>query len=445
MELMQKIRRSNAIYETSYIVIGIILMYFILVFMLGFYYGGLWILVAIPFMVTLFLIRKIRKQIILLAEAILQDKGVQVDTDFLPELTPLLAAVKTHSQQLRTFEAIVRNSNDIISTIDLTYKITSINPAGQKMYGYTALELLGQEITILAVPESSAELIKIFDRVKLGEEIVGYDMKRQRKDGTVIDVSLSISPIRDDQGQITGIMGLPRDITERKKMEAEMQRLDGLNLIGQMAASIAHEIRNPMTTVHGFLQLLEAKPKLLEFKDYFQLMLEELDRCNSIITEFLSLSRNTPINLRMQNLNTIINKLLPMLQADALRNEQVIVAELEELPNLELNDQEIRQVILNLARNGLESMKAGGTLTIKTFLERDYIVITFCDQGAGISGRILDSIGKPFLTTKENGTGLGLPVSYNIVYRHGGTIMIDTGSAGTTFFVRLPIKGQHLV
>jgi PAS domain S-box-containing protein len=399
---------------------------------------------SMPLLVTWFLIRKIKKQLISFAEAILEDNGVKIDTGFLPELTPILNAVKVHSQQLRTFEAIVRNSNDSITTIDLDYKITSINLAGQKMYGYTAIEALGQEITILAVPEGISELRDVLDRVKFGEEIIGYDMKRQKKDGKVIDVSLSISPIRDDRGQITGIMGIQRDITERRKMEAEMQKLDGLNLIGQMAASIAHEIRNPMTTVHGFLQLLGAKPALLEYKDYFQLMIEELDRCNSIITEFLSLSRNTPIDLRRQNLNTILNKLLPMLHANALRNDQIIIAELGEIPNLELNEQEIRQVILNLARNGLESMPEGGVLTIRTYLEKDYIVITFCDQGSGIPGEVLENMGKPFLTTKENGTGLGLPVSYNIVYRHGGMIDIETGTSGTTFFIKLPVKINYL-
>ncbi|GAB6154039.1 hypothetical protein JCM17380_27890 [Desulfosporosinus burensis] len=439
MDLSNIKRRSNTV-NTTRLIIGTILLSLAIGLTLGIHAGGILIIVAIPLMGTWLLVREIKKQLTSFAEAILQDNFVQIDTGFLPELTPLLYAVKAHSQQLRTFEAIVKNSNDSITTVDLDYKITSINPAAQKMYGYTASEALGQEITLLSVPEDILEFKQILERVKLGEEIIGYDMKRQKKDGKVIDVSLSISPIRYDRSLITGIMGIHRDITERKKMEAEMQKLDGLNLIGQMAASIAHEIRNPMTTVHGFLQLLGTKPVLLEYKDYFQLMIEELDRCNSIITEFLSLSRNTPLDLRMQNLNTILNKLLPMLQADALRKEQIILVELEEIPNLELNEQEIRQVILNLARNALDSMLAGGVLTIRTYLEQDYIVLMFRDQGSGIPRRVLENMGKPFLTTKENGTGLGLPVSYNIVYRHGGAIYVETGTAGTTFFIKLPVK-----
>ena len=402
--------------------------------------GLLLVLFFIPFALTWFMIRKVRQQLRSFAESILKDDGVQIDTRILPELSPLLTTAKARSQQLRTYEAMVQNANDGISTMDLDLKITSLNLAAQRMYGYTATEVLGREMTLLAVPEGFKLLKEDVERILSGEEVLTRDVQRKKKDGKVIEVSRSISPIRDDQAHIIGIMGITRDVTERKQMEAEMKRLDGLNIIGEMAASIAHEIRNPMTTVRGFLQMLGAKPNLLEYKDYFQLMIEELDRANSIITEFLSLSRNTPIALSMQNLNTILNKLLPMLQADALRSENNIIVELEEIPNLELDEQEIRQVILNLARNGLESMSAGGVMTIKTYLENDQTVMSFSDQGPGIPAEVLENIGKPFLTTKDNGTGLGLPVSYNIVYRHGGTINIETGTEGTTFLIKLPLN-----
>ena len=408
-------------------------------------FGFLSVLFFIPYMVTRLIIGKISTQLRCFAESILEDDGVKIDSRILPDLNPLLTAAKAHSQRLRTYEAMVQNSTDSISTIDLDNKITSFNLAAQRMYGYTVKEVLGREISLLAVPEEYQGIIDDYERIKSGEEVLTRDIQRLKKDGNVIDISLSLSPIRDDQGLIIGIMGIHRDITERKQMEAEMKRLDGLNLIGQMAASIAHEIRNPMTTVRGFLQLLGSKPNLFDYKNYFELMIEELDRANSIITEFLSLSRNTPVELYLQNLNTIFHKLLPMLQADALKNEHVIIVELEEIPNFELNEQEIRQVILNLARNGFESMTAGGVITIKTYLENDQVVIAVSDQGSGIASDVLKNIGKPFLTTKANGTGLGLPVSYNIVHRHGGTINIETGSKGTTFIVKLPIKSTQRV
>lgn len=403
--------------------------------------GLLAVLFFIPFALTWFMIRKVRQQLSSFAKSIFKDDdSVQIDTRILPELSPLLTAAKERSQQLRTYEAMVKNSYNSISTIDLDLKISSMNPAGQRMYGYTATEVSGREITLLAVPDEAQKMKEDFERIKTGEEVPTLHVQRKKKDGKVIDVSCSLSAIRDDQDNIIGIMAISRDITERKKMEAEMKRLDGLNIIGKMAASIAHEIRNPMTTVRGFLQMLGAKANLQVYKDYFQLMIEELDRANLIITEFLSLSRNTPIALSRQNLNTILTKLLPMLQADALRSEKNLIVELKEIPNLELNEQEIRQVILNLVRNGLESMSAGGVMTIKTYFENDKIVMSFSDQGSGIPSEVLGNIGKPFLTTKDNGTGLGLPVSYNIVYRHGGTISVETGNGGTTFLIKLPLE-----
>lgn len=268
--------------------------------------------------------------------------------------------------------------------------------------------------------------------------------------------SFNGSPIYNEMGEISSAILCIRDVTEKYiyeqeirqkreqllevQMNAEMKRLDGLNLIGQIAASIAHEIRNPMSAVRGFLQLLGAKPKLLEYQNYFQLMIEELDSANLIITEFLSLGRNNPMVLKVKNLNTIIRKLHPMIQADALENDLNVVVELQDIPNFELDEQEIRQLILNITRNGLEAMVAGGIFTIKTHQERGNVVISFTDQGTGIPPEILENIGKPFVTTKESGTGLGLAVTYNIVHRHGGTINIETGAKGTTFVIRFPIK-----
>jgi len=403
-------------------------------------FGFLSFLFFIPYSVTKLIIKRLKLQLSSFAESILKGEGIPIDTRLLPEINPLLTAARAHSQELRTYKAMAQNSIDTIVTVDLDFKISSFNSAAQSMFGYTNQEVLGQEITVLGNAEDYQETIEDLELIKSGKEVLTRDVHRQRKDGNTIDVSLSVSSIRDAKGQIIGMMGIARDVTERKQMEAEMKRLDGLNLIGQMAASIAHEIRNPMTTVRGFLQLLGFKPNLSDYKNYFELMIEELDRANSIITEFLSLSRNTPIELNRCNLNTIFNKLLPMLQADALTNENVVIVELEEMPDFELNEQEIRQVILNLARNAFESMAAGGAMTIRTYLENDQAVFAVGDQGSGIPPEVLKNIGKPFLTTKEHGTGLGLAVSYNIVHRHGGMIYIKTGAEGTTFSIKLPVK-----
>lgn len=235
------------------------------------------------------------------------------------------------------------------------------------------------------------------------------------------------------------ILCVVNDNTERKALELEIYRLDRLNLVGEMAAGIGHEIRNPMTTVRGFLQMLGGKEECVRHKEYFNLMIEELDRANSIITEFLSLAKNKAVDLKAQNLNNIVEAIFPLIQADAIRSDKYINMELENTPDLLLDDKEIRQLILNLFRNGLESMSPGGSLTIKTFTDGKEVVLAVKDQGKGIETDTLDKLGTPFYTTKDTGTGLGLAVCYSIAARHNATIKVETNSGGTTFFVRFKI------
>ncbi|MBC7076436.1 MAG: hybrid sensor histidine kinase/response regulator, partial [Syntrophomonadaceae bacterium] len=235
-----------------------------------------------------------------------------------------------------------------------------------------------------------------------------------------------------------GISIFARDITRYKLMEKEIARLDRLDLAGKIAASISHEIRNPLTTVKGFLQILRNQDKYEQEKEFFDLMIEELERSNLIISEFLRLAKNKSIELSEQNLNTIIQNLYPLMDANARISDKQILLELEDIPDLLLDKKEICQLIVNLVRNGLEAMSPGQNLTIKTFLDKkaEEVVLAIRDEGCGIDPEILDKIGTPFLTTKEEGTGLGLPVCYSIAARHNADIKIETGQNGTTFFIR---------
>jgi PAS domain S-box-containing protein len=234
------------------------------------------------------------------------------------------------------------------------------------------------------------------------------------------------------------ILSIVTDITERKKMETEMIRLDRLNMVGEIAASIGHEIRNPMTTVRGFLQIMRENGDYLKEKESFDLMIEELDRANSIITEFLSLAKTKLIELKLTNFNSIIKNIYPLVQASAMVQDKNVITELQDIPDVFIDEKEIRQLILNLVYNGLESMNPGGNVTLGTFMEEDSVILSIKDQGSGIDPDVLSKIGTPFFTTKEKGTGLGLAVCYGIATRHKAKIDIDTSSNGTTFFIRFP-------
>jgi signal transduction histidine kinase len=170
-------------------------------------------------------------------------------------------------------------------------------------------------------------------------------------------------------------------------------------------------------------------------RDYFDLMIEEIDRVNLIITEYLLMARDKKADLQPVSLNRILNSIYPLLNADARSQDKDLQLELGKIPVLMLDEKEIRQLVLNLARNGLESMLSGGTLTIRTVTEGDRAVLEVIDRGAGIPREILDQIGVPFFTTKENGTGLGLSVCHSIAKRHQACIEVESGSRGTCFRV----------
>ncbi|MBU9671832.1 GAF domain-containing protein [Planococcus sp. CP5-4] len=238
-----------------------------------------------------------------------------------------------------------------------------------------------------------------------------------------------------------GICCMLKNIKEKKKYEKELKRLANLDLIGQMAAGISHEIRNPMTTVRGFLQLMVMNEQLEPHAAHFNLMIGELDRANAIITEFLSVGNTRTSDMKMMSLNTILDDISPLIKIDTANQNKQIHIYTQEVPELLLNHNEIRQLIINLYRNGLEAMDEGQTLTIGTYLENENcVVLAVQDQGSGIDPAIIDKIGTPFYTTKDEGTGLGLGICYAVAARHNATITIETGPEGTIFFAKFPVE-----
>ncbi len=294
--------------------------------------------------------------------------------------------------------------------------------------GYHLEELKKEQIDLLHSVEGSDD-----NYVDFSKRVRNKKINYKTKSGEIRAALFSVEMI--DIHPERCVLLVLTDITDRVLLEKEMSRLDRLNLIGEMAAGIAHEIRNPMTTVHGFLQVARSNRDELPL-EIVDLMLEELDRANSIITEFLNLARNKVSDKRTQSLNAIVNTLFPLIHAEALRSSKEIILDLEDCPDIIVDEKEIRQIILNIALNGLDAMSPGGVLTIKTYEKDQAVILGIIDQGTGISPEILDKIGTPFFTTKEEGTGLGLAICYSVAERHGAEIDIETGSTGTIFSIR---------
>lgn len=323
-------------------------------------------------------------------------------------------------------------------TIDHKGCILEINLTGAAMLGIERTQLIGKPLSVFFAKNNVKPFFDHLRRCRLTNEKVTTELILAAKSGVTVHVQLLSVPHEIADGNIQ-YKTIITDITERKMYEKELARLDRLNLVGEMAATIGHEVRNPMTTVRGFLQFYQGKDAFLHYKESFDLMIAELDRANSIITEFLSLAVNKTIDLKLQNMNTIIENIRPLIQADALMSDKNINMQLEEIAELKLNEKEIRQLILNLVRNGLEAMSPGGSLTIRTSSDSNGVNLSVQDQGKGIEPHIIEKLGTPFFTTKDNGTGLGLAVCYSIAARHNAQISIETSPSGTTFVVSFKV------
>lgn len=333
------------------------------------------------------------------------------------------------------YRRIVETADEGIWIVDQDNMTLFVNQKMAQTLGYETQDLLGKSCLLFANNEFWNDSNNTVDQRAKGI-CDRYDMKLLHKDGRSLWFIVSASPIFDADGNYAGSLGMFTDITERKNLEQEMARLDRLNIIGQIAAGIGHEIRNPMTTVRGYLQMLKGQTEYADIEETFDVMIEEIDRANAIITEFLSMAKNKAVELQPTHLNRVIEALYPLMQANAVASDVDIQVELEPVEEIAADEKEIRQLILNLIRNGLEATPPGGIITVKTYMEQKDVMLSIQDQGEGIKPDILDKLGTPFLTTKDHGTGLGLAICYGIAGRHNARIHVNTDSSGTQFIIR---------
>lgn len=369
----------------------------------------------------------------------LSHRALIIRNDEIGELSAAFNKMATdlHSLIGKLSKSFNMNPNIImlVSLQDNTY--IDVNDAFLKSTGLLREEVIGHsnnDLHLWLDLEDRIKARKLFNSLGF---LSNYEIKYRTKSG-VQNGLLSY-----EKNEINGqpcLLIVITDITAKKHLDAELARLDSLNLIGEMAASIGHEVRNPMTTVRGYLQVFQRNQIFSSYSEQLTTMIEELDRANEIITEFLHLAKNKKAEFKLLNLNDIVNVLLPLIQADALRIGHMIEVEKSDIPCVLLDNKEIRQVILNLVRNAMESMQSPGTVTIKTYYINNNVTLEVSDTGTGIPPEIANKIGTPFLTTKENGTGLGLAVCYRIAERHNAKLEFRTGQLGTSFYLKFSSK-----
>jgi two-component system, sporulation sensor kinase E len=304
---------------------------------------------------------------------------------------------------------------------------------------------------ILEIPKGSEKnknLHEVFSNTKIDcDEFVGklfeygelsseFPIKVQSGKEKVLDFSAKHDIIPNVN------MAFFRDITEKKEMEEQLRKSDTLNVVGELAAGIAHEIRNPMTALKGFIQLLQSSIKE-DFSMYFNVITSELQRIESIITEFLVLAKPQAVSYQQKDATKIMKDTIDLLNPQALLVNVQFKTEIDnDLPNIYCEPNQLKQVFINLLKNAIEVMPNGGTITVKMKRKDiNHIIISITDEGIGIPEDKLKKLGEPFYTTKERGTGLGLMVSYKIIEEHYGKIEVESVvGEGTTFHITLPIQ-----
>jgi two-component system cell cycle sensor histidine kinase/response regulator CckA len=398
-------------------------------------------------------VRKDGKQIYLdmRAQAVTNEKDEVVAIEgILRDITErkeMQEALKRSEEKLRRY---LESSPDGIYINDVKGNFIYGNRAAERLIGYAREELLGKSFLELGVlpPEYVLKAARLLELNAAGKPTGPDEFELIRKDGSRVWVEISTYPI--GQGNNTEVIGIARDITERKRMEQQLQLAGRLAAVGELAAGVAHELNNPLTAIQGFAQLLTSRKDLDEVtrKDV-DIIYREALRASKITKNLLSFARRHEPEKRLISINEVVEKTLGLRQHQMKVNNIELATELQpDLPDTMADFYQMQQVFMNIVVNAEQAMSdanGGGKLVVRTQELDNFIQVSFADNGPGISEENLKRIFDPFFTTKDvgKGTGLGLSISYGIVQAHGGRIYARSKPGeGATFFVEIPIVGD---
>ncbi|SFJ36228.1 two-component system, sporulation sensor kinase A [Paenibacillus sp. UNC496MF] len=335
---------------------------------------------------------------------------------------------------------ISEHSQDVILRLTPEGMISYVSPAIRGQLGYEPEELIGQYAYEYWHPEDrKGGWLRRGNTDQADSRIFVYRLRH--KNGHYIWQEAHSKKIRNAAGDIQHVISMGRDITERVHAEALIRRSEKLSVIGELAAGIAHEIRNPLTSLRGFVQLYRKEDLEGTKKPRNDVMLAEIDRINEIVSELLVLAKPSNEVYELRDVASIFNHVTRLFEGQANLYNVQIKKELDPDIPLILCQSSINQVFINVLKNAIESMPAGGEVTITAKRTHDHLTIRIQDAGYGIPQEEITKIGNPFYTTKETGTGLGLMVSMRIVQNHRGTMRIESKvEKGTVVEVVLPIS-----
>ncbi|MEU4218104.1 PAS domain S-box protein [Actinoplanes sp. NPDC026623] len=389
-------------------------------------------------------------------------------------MTVLSMAVARHQQVLErrgygaaenqsTLAALVASSQDAIITSDLNGTITTWNDSATRLYGWTAQETIGRSMTMLLTAQKVGMLPGGLARFAEGQGIALMETQRIRKDGTIVDISTSVSPVRDENGTVVGVAGIERDITARKRADEQRRqvlersaRAERLESLGQLSGGIAHDFNNLLAITLNYLDFALEQSTDPDVSNDLIRARASSERARDLTRQLLLFARQEPANAELIDLNTVIDETRTLLQRSIGAHIE-LVAHLAEKPvTIRADRSRVEQILLNLVINSRDAMPDGGVITMEAHAvdvppdptrqpplpAGRYVRLRVSDTGTGIPPEVAEHIFEPFFTTKapQHGTGLGLATVYGIVTDAGGAITLTSeAGVGTTFQILLPL------
>jgi PAS domain S-box-containing protein len=334
------------------------------------------------------------------------------------------------------------DQSSIVAFTDAKGIITSVNHKFCEISKYNREEILGKDHNILNSGYHSKDFFKNLWKTIGSGSVWKGEIRNKAKDGTYYWVDTTIVPFINGQGKPYQYLAIRNDITERKKTEEVLHRQDKLAAVGQLAAGVAHEIRNPLTSMKGYAEFLQLDEKDPERMEFLSIILDEIERVNTIVEDFMVLAKPKVVELEEKNVVPVIKNVVSLLEFEARKKNVRLTFDCNhEIIQIECDENRLKQVFLNFIKNGIEAMPNGGELHVKTIIHDNNVQISIQDTGVGISEEKLKKLGEPFYTTKKNGNGLGLMVSFKIIESHNGKVFVESEpNKGTTFNILLPAK-----
>lgn len=347
---------------------------------------------------------------------------------------------KLLEESKQQYKSLFEYSPDIVYMFDLEGNVLNVNPQFEVISGYRPAEIIGSHFTKI-LPEKYHEAARKYLTKVISDQMpLMNELEIMHKNGEKIILQCTSLPIIVDN-KMTGIIGYGKDVTSLRLAEERLRRTEKLTVVGELSASVAHEIRNPLTSLKGFVQILQVDDPKHQF--YYQIMHDELNRINHIVSELLLLAKPQEMKFLRADLHRILSDVLSLLKTEASLNDiQIDFSSTHSEIWIECEPNQLKQLFINIVKNALEASCKGGIVSISlTKQESQYVSIIVQDKGCGISKERLERIGEPFYSSKDKGTGLGLTVSFKIVQSHNGSIHFESEqNEGTQVYIELPIN-----